>query len=128
MSGAEEPTTETVTGSKSNCEMLNCSSMRAVLCLEGAKVMMTSAVPSGGITPERGVTSKSGWLSITAMSYSKLMGILHDSGIFLDLVAPMATLPKSIRRGRAMSLADGYAWIGTTRFSASSPQKIFTVS
>mmetsp|Transcript_125953 Transcript_125953/g.352670 ORF Transcript_125953/g.352670 Transcript_125953/m.352670 type:complete len:211 (+) Transcript_125953:590-1222(+) len=116
-SGAEEPTTETVTGSKSNCEMLNCNSARDVRWREGVKVTTISAVPSAGMTPSSGVTSKSGWLSRSAISYSNWMGILQERGMLLVFCVPIGTLPKSMIRGNLMSFADGYAWMGTTKFS-----------
>mmetsp|Transcript_85101 Transcript_85101/g.260025 ORF Transcript_85101/g.260025 Transcript_85101/m.260025 type:complete len:316 (-) Transcript_85101:414-1361(-) len=127
-SGAQEPTTDTTTGSKSNCDRLKRSSTREVLCLVGAKVTTTSAAPSAGIAPRSGETSKSGWSSKTVISYSNWIGILQDSGIVRVFLVPMATRPKSMIRGSERSFTDGYAWMGTTRFSARSPQKTLTVS
>mmetsp|Transcript_91293 Transcript_91293/g.263438 ORF Transcript_91293/g.263438 Transcript_91293/m.263438 type:complete len:211 (-) Transcript_91293:479-1111(-) len=116
-SGALEPTMDTVTGSKSNCEMLNWSSARAVQCREGTKVTTISAVPLAGMTPSNGATTKSGWLSSCAISYSNWMGILQESGMVFVFLVPMGTLPKSMTRGNLMSFAEGYAWMGTTKFS-----------
>mmetsp|Transcript_88614 Transcript_88614/g.228543 ORF Transcript_88614/g.228543 Transcript_88614/m.228543 type:complete len:284 (+) Transcript_88614:1469-2320(+) len=128
MSGWHEPVTLTVTGSKSNCAMLNWSSVCAVPCLDGLKFRTICVEPSAGITPVSGEIVKSGCSSMTTISYSNWIGILQDSGMVLDLDVPMATRPKSTIRGNVMSLADGYAWMGTMRFSESSPQWILIVS
>mmetsp|Transcript_51597 Transcript_51597/g.136307 ORF Transcript_51597/g.136307 Transcript_51597/m.136307 type:complete len:275 (+) Transcript_51597:758-1582(+) len=68
--GWHEPTTLTVTGSKSNCAMLNCSSVREVRCLDGLKVTTMLVEPSGGITPVSGEIVKSGCSSRTVISNS----------------------------------------------------------
>mmetsp|Transcript_72537 Transcript_72537/g.226170 ORF Transcript_72537/g.226170 Transcript_72537/m.226170 type:complete len:441 (-) Transcript_72537:182-1504(-) len=128
MSGAEDPTMEMGTGSKSNWAMLSCSSARAVLCLVGRNVMVTLADPSGGITPASGETLKSGCPSITVISYSNGSGILHAKGTTFVREVPIATRPKSMILGTEMSFAAGYACSGTTILSPMSPQKILTVS
>mmetsp|Transcript_46791 Transcript_46791/g.100021 ORF Transcript_46791/g.100021 Transcript_46791/m.100021 type:complete len:237 (-) Transcript_46791:618-1328(-) len=107
MSGLHEPTTVTVTGSKSNCAMLNWSSVREVLCLVGRKVTTTFVVPSGGITPASGAIWKSGWASSTVISNSNWIGTVHESGITFVRDVPTATRPKSRIRGNFMSFAEG---------------------